>query len=230
MSIKPFFLAAAVVASAPALATTASIRFLSRDAGDPTLSNSALANYVTGALNYTDGDSGSFLAYCIEPDQSFALSFKSNGTTPNFKNYTVDSFTGSQATLLQALYSSSFGAVHSGKQQAAFQLAVWEIVTESSTALSIVEGNGSFFLKTAGLTGPAHGTATAVEALATNYLNAAQLYDGAAKYSLTKLTNGTYQDLVVATALAPVPEPESYALFLAGLGAIGLIARRRLPR
>ena len=31
-------------------------------------------------------------------------------------------------------------------------------------------------------------------------------------------------------ALAPVPEPETYALFLAGLGMIGAIARRRLAK
>jgi hypothetical protein len=29
--------------------------------------------------------------------------------------------------------------------------------------------------------------------------------------------------------IAPVPEPETYAMFLAGLGALGLLARRRKP-
>lgn len=35
---------------------------------------------------------------------------------------------------------------------------------------------------------------------------------------------GTYQ---LNSQLAPVPEPETYALMLAGLGAVGFIARRR---
>ena len=32
---------------------------------------------------------------------------------------------------------------------------------------------------------------------------------------------------VLQTVLAPVPEPETYAMLLAGLGAMGLISRRR---
>ncbi|MCW7539930.1 PEP-CTERM sorting domain-containing protein [Aquabacterium sp. A7-Y] len=36
-----------------------------------------------------------------------------------------------------------------------------------------------------------------------------------------------YDDLVVGLSLAPVPEPETYALMLAGLGALGFMARRR---
>jgi hypothetical protein len=37
----------------------------------------------------------------------------------------------------------------------------------------------------------------------------------------------TYQ---LNSQLAPVPEPETYALMLAGLGAVGFVARRRQPR
>jgi hypothetical protein len=36
-----------------------------------------------------------------------------------------------------------------------------------------------------------------------------------------------FDDMVVGINLSPVPEPETYALFLAGLGAVGFIARRR---
>jgi hypothetical protein len=36
-----------------------------------------------------------------------------------------------------------------------------------------------------------------------------------------------YDDLVVGLKAAPIPEPETYALMLAGLGVMGFLARRR---
>lgn len=38
-----------------------------------------------------------------------------------------------------------------------------------------------------------------------------------------------FDDLVVRVSVAPIPEPSTYALMLAGLGAVGFIARRRRP-
>ena len=39
-----------------------------------------------------------------------------------------------------------------------------------------------------------------------------------------------YDDMVIGLTVAAIPEPESYALMLAGLAAVGFIARRRQER
>ena len=173
-------------------------------------------NYAATALNYSYVGTGeSFIAYCIEPNES-------NGRALRERSYGVESFTGAQAQNLQGLFSTSYAALSTYDEKAAFQLAVWELVRETNGTFNV--GAGSFQV----LGNSA--TVEAVSTLANAYLTQALSYSGPAHYSLTKLTNDGLQDLVVATAVSAVPEPESYALFLAGLGAIGLMARRRLPR
>lgn len=52
-------------------------------------------------------------------------------------------------------------------------------------------------------------------------------FDFESKAGFSK-SNRTFAALInVGTAVNPVPEPESYAMFLAGLGILGAIARRR---
>lgn len=59
----------------------------------------------------------------------------------------------------------------------------------------------------------------------------AHFSDGATRFGTYVLTNEAgFGSKVSITAVTPVPEPETYAMMLAGLGLIGAIARRRKQR
>ncbi len=94
----------------------------------------------------------------------------------------------------------------------AFQLAVWEIVNETSGVYSLSSGN--FY---------ATSTATATANTWLSNLNSATT-NTAQVLSVWKETNYPTQDLAV---FAPIPEPQTYAMMLAGLGLMGFLARRR---
>ncbi|MBZ8140332.1 hypothetical protein CLD22_10525 [Rubrivivax gelatinosus] len=70
--------------------------------------------------------------------------------------------------------------------------------------------------------------ATLGSATAANGLSFSGLAAGTYALALTGFTNGTYGGAYAGVlAAAPVPEPETYALMLAGLGIVGFIASRR---
>lgn len=221
---KHLSLLALATASLAVQASTVDITYLGKDSSSPVVRTSLTGQVAAGALNYVDTAAGSFLAYCIEPAQPNAP------TAFGAQTYVVDSFTGTQATLLQSLFSSSYGALQTANDKAAFQLAVWEITRETASTLDVTLNAGSFFVRPANSSAAAQSTATTVGTLANSFLSAAQSYTGASLYTLTRLTNATYQDLVVAVPATAVPEPQTYALLLGGLGIVGLMARRRLPR
>lgn len=178
------------------------------------LSTPVTNNYATTALNYSYAATGqSFVAYCIEPDQQ-------NGRAGVSREYFIESFSGVQAQRLQGLFSTEYAQLNTYTDKAAFQVAVWEIMRETSGTFDAAAGSFQ-------LLGSDAATST-VAALANNFLATAASYNGPALYSLTRLSSGNLQDLVTASAV--VPEPETYALLLGGLGVIGMVARRRLPR
>lgn len=221
---KQLTLLALAAASLAAQASTVDITYLGKDTSSPVIRTSETGQVAAGVLNYVDAVSGSFLAYCIEPAQPNAP------TSLGAQTYTVGSFSGGQATLLQGLFSSTYGTVQTANDKAAFQLAVWEITRETAATLDVSLNQGSFYLRPASSSTAAQQTAATLSALANSYLSAAQSYQGSPLYTLTRLTSAAYQDLVVAAPVTAVPEPQTFALLLGGLGLVGVVARRRLPR
>lgn len=55
-----------------------------------------------------------------------------------------------------------------------------------------------------------------------------KLYFGSAPLPPNFSSTLTVDNVAITQVLAPVPEPESYAMMLGGLGALGLMSRRRL--
>ena len=53
------------------------------------------------------------------------------------------------------------------------------------------------------------------------------VYQGYTQYNQTNLQSATSSSTSLNVAAAPIPEPETYAMMLAGLGLLGFMARRR---
>ncbi|TXT22921.1 MAG: hypothetical protein FD134_2346 [Gallionellaceae bacterium] len=135
-------------------------------------------------------------------------------------------FSQQAATDLGRLYTNHHAAVDltssSGTNEAAFQLAIWEIVNERSGSYSLVGGD----FKASGN--------SAINTLASTWLNelgtaSASQYTASIWTVQSTLTtgHGYAQDVAVFSKMPAVPEPEIYAMFLAGLGLLGFAARRR---
>lgn len=152
----------------------------------------------------------SFEAYCVDLFQhiSFGVTYTDYnpfGTSHAFAN-------GNAYNDLGRLYATA-GVVDNSIKEAAFQIAVWEIAYETKPgAYNLGDGVATFLGGSAASSGAL--------ALASTWLGG--------------LTNGGHPSIVVTESrehqdmiYAPVPEPETYVLFMAGLAAMGFVARRR---
>jgi len=179
-------------------------------------------DYFSGSLNITMGTSlqengsiangTSFLAYCIDP-------FQYTSSAPlAYTSAALNTLGDIKATAISNLYSQSYAGTGSNSlNSSAFQLALWELAKDDGVL-------------TTGVVHTTDSTEASVITAASSMINNAQHgVAGTNHYSFSLYTNNNNQDFLVATlsSVTPVPEPESYAMLLAGLGLIGFTARRR---
>jgi hypothetical protein len=176
----------------------------------------------TGALN------GTFSAFCIEPRE-----FVSAGTTYTYDFNALEQGTtniGGMGTVkanelreLFGRYYPVLGAALTSDQGSAMQIAVWEIVRETSATLNIHNGNVTF----QNPANPAVDTTAMI--LAQTYLSSLD-GTGPKLNNIYALTSGSLgvpgnQDLVVQVIASP--EPATLVTMGAALIGLGLVLRKR---
>ncbi len=168
------------------------------------------ANSVTAGVWDVQFGTNNFYAFCIEPKVAF------NGLS---NHYSAGNFSASDS--VKRLYEGYYSTVMASNlnnpapKAKAFQLALWELNNDNGNLLS---GELRF-----------NSLSNAVVADANNMLNFARSNNVILNlYQYTAYTSaGSGINSQKLLAVTPVPEPETYAMMLAGLGALGLMARRK---
>ncbi|MFZ4481022.1 MAG: PEP-CTERM sorting domain-containing protein [Rhodoferax sp.] len=214
-SLKSLFsliaLSSLTLASTQSLASTASVAEIGLNKGQSINLvlpiQSSAQNYTAGSLDITVNGT-SFLAFCIDPFQYASHS------ALTYTSYSDLNTLGSSAAVVSNLYSQSYAStLGNATNSAAFQLALWDLAKDDGVL-------------TTGGVHTTNSTNTTVAAAANSMIYNAQHSSGSTQYSFNLYTNGNKQDYLVASVTA-VPEPETYAMLLAGLGLMGFTVRRR---
>lgn len=221
-SLAAVAVSAALAAPALAADTVKLAGFTYNPAASVTLTDSSnsLKNYSGGAGQFYGTLNGaSFATYCTELLQTFNWN-QSNAALNTYSVVSgITAWGAAKSTAMDQLMSYAFtaGLPTNADTSAAVQSAIWEVLNETNTTSPYSFNTGNLLISAT----PSSSTQAALTSM---NLVLANLGSYAITQHVDQLHNGTQQDFLV---MAPVPEPESYAMLLAGLGIVGAVARRR---
>lgn len=212
----------------PAGTGSLDIRYQSTAKGVTTQLNLPLggsASYVLGNYNFatrdtqTQAPAGSFIGYCVDPFQWASSSFHTYEAKP--LNSFLDASSDRYANVTRLFGHAYEASLTDTTKAAGFQLALWEVFNDDGNLNS-------------GLVRTTASTNGLVKSEAQSLLSSLSSWsDSGTAYRLTFYENAMYQNYLAVTGIDPVsipaiPEADSYALLLAGLGVLGFVARRRV--
>ena len=161
-------------------------------------------NVRAGGFNITDGTTP-IVAFCIDLAEHLNLSVAYDTSGSPFSAGVTD--------MLGQLFDGHYEGIDTGTKAAAFQVAIWEVITDD--AFDLDTGDFRVFNN------------NPVKDLAADYLAGLSAFDPDAWTLSFFVADGT-QDLVTGQpAPAPVPLPAAGWMLLAGLGALALGRTRR---
>ncbi|MEO8080918.1 MAG: PEPxxWA-CTERM sorting domain-containing protein [Caldimonas sp.] len=197
---------------------TASSVTMSGNSGSPSYSGAAGEFQGTTTLTTTQlsllsrsaaAAPTSFVAWCAELTQSFSF-----GTPYEYLQVPGNSyFSPDKVADLSRLFTAAQGFVVDPDSSAAMQAGIWEIIYEQDPTYSFDTGT----LRGAPNNAGGQPEFDTVDGFLMN------LASYQPDYQIQVLTSGEHQDFLVAT----IPEPETWALLIAGFGALGFLKRRR---